>query len=88
MSGGELHLMPYSEIPADFPPKNVSWIIHARLAVGPLVLMASDSRPDMPVHLGNIFFVSVNCERIDETEKFFKALGDSGIITMPLQETF
>jgi PhnB protein len=90
--GGVLYLSSYSDMPggagADFPKKAKNWILHARLAIKTLVLMASDTRPDMPITQGNNFFVSIHCESIKEAEKLFKALGQKGRIEMPLQETF
>ena len=89
--GGELYLMTYSEMPgsgSDFPKEAKDWIMHARLTTGPAVLMASDTRPGIPIQQGNNFFISINCESVQETEKLFKALGEKGKVEMPVQETF
>ncbi len=89
--GGELYMMPYCEMPggcADLPKEAKDWIMHARLTKGSMVLMASDTRPGIPIVQGNNFFVSVNCESVQEAEKLFKALGEKGAVTMPLEETF
>jgi PhnB protein len=88
--GGELTLMTYGQAPgacADFPECK-DWIIHARITTKSFVLMASDTRPDLPVVRGNNSFISIECENIQEIEKLFKALGEKGEIKMPLQETF
>lgn len=93
--GGKLLLMPYSQMPqpkeggcAEFPEKCKDWIMHARLSNAAGVLMASDTRPDLPVQQGNNFFISIHCEDIAETERLFKALSENGSVEMPLQETF
>ena len=88
--GGKLHMMPYSQAPgcADMPKEFQNWIIHARLNCASTVLMASDTKPGVPVTSGNNFFISIDCENLPEIEKLFKALGVNGNIDMPLQETF
>ena len=90
--GGVLYMMPYSEMPggcpSDFPKKSKEWLLHARLTIKTLVLMASDTRPGIPIQQGNNFFVSIGCEDVQEAEKLFKALGQNGNVEMPLQETF
>ena len=96
--GGELHMAPYSEMPgqpageaggcSDFPKEAKDWIMHARLTNDSMVLMASDTRPGIPIQQGNNFFISINCGSIKEAEKLFNALGQKGEATMPLQETF
>ena len=89
--GGVLYLSAYSEMPGgceDLPKKCKDWILHARLTIRSAVLMASDTRPGVPIRQGNNFFVSINCESIKEAAKLFKALGQKGTIEMPLQETF
>jgi PhnB protein len=86
--GGELQMMPFSEVPGDHPPEAKNRIIHARLTNGSAVLMASDTMPGMPFQQGNNFAISVHCKSQDELERFFTALGDKGKVTMPLQDTF
>ena len=91
--GAELQLMPFSEGPekfgfSDFPKEAKDRIMHARLAKGSAVLMASDTMPGMPFQQGNNFSISINCERLEETERFFSALGERGKVTMPLQDAF
>ena len=88
--GGVLYLSTYGEMPggcSEFP-KAKDWIMHGRLTIKTEVLMASDTRPDMPINQGNNFFVSVQAESIEEAEKIFKALSERGTVEMPLQETF
>jgi PhnB protein len=88
--GGVLHTMPYGDAPgcSELPAKYKKWVIHARLTIKSMVLMASDTRPGMPVQEGDNFFISINCKSVKEIEKLFKALKAKGKVTMPLQETF
>ena len=81
--------MPFSDAKFDIPKGAEDRIMHARLAKGPTpILMASDTMPGMPFQQGNNFWISLNCESVQEIEKLFTALGDKGKVTMPLQETF
>lgn len=90
--GGVLYLSTYAEMPGacdapGFPKKAKDWIIHARITIKSLVLMASDTRPDMEVTQGDNFFVSIQSDSIKEAQKLFKALSVKGTVEMPLQET-
>src|SRR4051794_25950677 len=51
--GAELYLMPFSEVPGDFPPEAKNLIMHASLSKGKTLLMASDALPGMPFQRGN-----------------------------------
>lgn len=90
--GAELHIMPFSEMPKggqfEAPPEAKDRIMHARLAKGDAVLMASDTMPGMPFQRGNNFSVSIGCESLDETKRLFTAFSEKGKVTMPLQDTF
>lgn len=63
-------------------------ILHAELSSGPVTLMASDTLPGMPFHLGNNFSICLDCESQTEMERVFTALGENGEITMPMHEAF
>jgi len=86
--GGELHMMPFSEVPGNYPPEAKDRIMHARLTNGPAVLMASDTMPGMPFHQGTNFAIAVQCQSQEEIEKLFNAVSEKGKVTMPLQDTF
>ena len=86
--GGELQLVPFSDVPGDVPKQAKDRIMHARLARGNAVVMASDTMPGMPFQQGNNFSVAIGCESQQEIEKLFATLGEKGKVTMPLQETF
>ncbi len=88
--GGVLYVSTYGDMPGlppNFPENAKNWVIHARITIKSLVLMASDTRPDLLVTQGNNFFVSLNAENIPEAEKLFNALKEKGTVEMPLQET-
>jgi PhnB protein len=86
--GGDLQMMPFSKAPIKVPDGAENLIVHARLATGSAVLMASDSMPGMPVHPGNNFWVALQCESAEETDKLFEAFSDRAKIVMPVRETF
>jgi len=85
---GELLLMPFSEANVDAPPEARDRTMHAKLTKGSCMLMASDIMPGMPFQRGNNFYICLNCESLEETERVFAALGEKGKVTMPLQDTF
>lgn len=70
-------------VPAEWRKK----IIHARLALGDKVLMASDCPPDRYVKPQG-FSVNLDCKTPAEAERVFSALAENGSVQMPLQETF
>ena len=87
-TGAELILMPYSEAPGNFPPEAKDRIIHAHLAKGQAMIMASDAMPGQPHIVGNNVWVAVKCESAEETEKLFAAFSENGRVVMPVGETF
>jgi PhnB protein len=84
--GAELQLVTFGEMPGN-PPEVKDRIMHARLAKGSTLLMASDLMPGMPHQTGTNFSIAVHCENVSEIEKCFHALGENGKVTMPLQAT-
>jgi PhnB protein len=86
--GGQLYLMPFSEVNISYPQEAKDRIIHAKLTAGPAVLMASDTMPGMPFRQGNNAHICLMCESLEETERVFAALAQNGKTTMPLQDTF
>lgn len=89
--GGELQLIPFSEMPGDLPKEAKGakdGIMHARLAKGAVALMASDTMPGHAFQQGNNFSIAIQCESPQEVDELFTALGEKGKATMPVQETF
>ena len=67
---GELLLMPFSEANVDAPPEAQDRTMHAKLTKGSCVLMASDIMPGIPFQRGNNFYICLNCESLEETERY------------------
>ncbi len=87
--GGHLNIVHYASRPGGTEfPQCKDWVMHGSLTIGSMVLMASDSRPDIPIHRGNNFSVTIHCENVKEAEMLFNALGTNGTVKMPIQETF
>ena len=88
--GAELELTPFMDaqgkpvLSADGKERTM----HARLTGGGGLLMASDTMPGMPLHVGDNFSLAIQNDSVEEQDKFFAALGEGGKVTMPLQDTF
>jgi len=86
---GELHVMPFSEAPGDFPKEAKDRVMHASVIKdGVVLLMASDTMPGAPFKQGNNFYICVAPESAEELERLFTAFSEKGAVTMPLQDTF
>ena len=87
--GGELTLLPMSEMPSDgpVPPEQADLIMHAALSFDGHLLMGSD---DPTGDGGPMKGVAVNYTVADvaEAEKAFAALAEGGQVAMPMAETF
>ena len=87
--GGELVLLPMSDMPSDqpLPPEQADLIMHAALTFGDNLLMASD---DPTGNFNGVQGMQVNYTVADaaEAERVFEALADGGEVTMPIAETF
>ncbi|HTC34404.1 MAG TPA: VOC family protein [Bryobacteraceae bacterium] len=86
--GAELQLSPFSDMPGNTAPEAKDRIVHARLAKGSSLLLASDTQPGMPFQQGSNFSVSVQCESVQEIDTFFAAFSAKGAVAMPLQDMF
>lgn len=62
-------------------------VMHASFRVGGSVLMASDGRCEGPAHFEG-FSLSITVADEDEAERVFSALGEGGVVVMPLEKTF
>ncbi len=85
--GADLQLVKFSDMPGNVPPEAKDRIAHARLTKGVSVLMASDNMPGMTFNPGDNFFVSLQCETVQETDQLFSALSEKGKTIQPPQET-
>ncbi len=73
------------------PEKDKNKIMHVALPIGKgNVLMATDALESMGQKLtpGNNFYISINAESKEETERLFNKLSAGGKIELPLQDTF
>lgn len=93
----DLQIQTFGEYKADCgPDTDPDRVMHARLANGGAVLlasdtmpgMASDKTPGMPFHHGDDFSVTIQCSSADEVEKLFQSLSAGGKATMPPTDTF
>jgi PhnB protein len=91
--GGELTLLPMSEVPASepgadaLPPGSEGMIMHAALKIGDDMLMASDD-PTGDGGPKTGVAVSYTAPDAGEAKRVFDALSDGGEVTMALSETF
>jgi PhnB protein len=87
--GGELFLMPMSDVPAEEAPPSAQpdLIIHAALTADGNLLMGSDD-PTGEVGPVQGMYVNIAVGDVAEAERVFAALADGGEVTQPLAETF
>jgi PhnB protein len=62
-------------------------VMHASLRIGETLLMASDGRCEGPQTFEG-FSLSITVPDEAEADRVFKALGEGGLATMPLEKTF
>ena len=87
--GGELFIMPMSEIPpGDAPPDtNGELIAHAALMFEDHLLMASDASPDDSPGVRGMY-VNFTTKDVSTAEKVFADLSEGGAVEMPMERTF
>ena len=87
--GGELVLLPMSDMPSDepVPPDQADLIMHAALTFEGHLLMASDD-PTGNFRGVQGMYVNYAVGDVTEAERVFTALAEGGDITMPMAETF
>jgi len=88
---GEPNFTPFSAAPpemAEMAKGAPDRILHAEVASGPVVVMASDTLPGMPFQQGNNFSISLTCDSEQEMQRVFAALSEDGKVTMPLHDAF
>ena len=84
----KLDMQTFGDAQQGGPPGSENRVIHARLSKGDAVIMASDTMPGSELVAGNNFSINIDCDSVDEQDRFFKALSAGGATTMPLQDTF
>lgn len=86
--GGDLNVMTFGEAEQKTPPESKDLLIHARLANGAMVIMASDSMPGMPYAQGNDVWLSATCEADAEVDSMFTKLSAGGKSVMAPHDAF
>ncbi|MEP7058659.1 MAG: VOC family protein [Caldimonas sp.] len=89
--GGKLEaMMTHADAPPGMPspPNMADRIMHARLALGSRVLMASDAMAGQPYNAMKGFSLSLGYATADEARRIFDAMAAGGQTTMPMQKTF
>jgi PhnB protein len=89
LGGKILAMMTFADMPSDQPPspETRDMIVHARIAIGDEVLMASDAPSDR-FEKPQGFSVTLNIKDPAEAERVYNALAEGGTVMMPLGETF
>lgn len=91
LGGKILSIMRFSEMPKDAgaPPNSMpaNGVMHARIQIGGVELMASDAPVDryQPMHSA---YLVLNLDSNEEAERVYKLLGEGGEVFMPMAETF
>jgi PhnB protein len=79
-----------AKVEGDIMPfdKDPSRVMHARLTIGPGMVMISDGPPNMQVPTTSNAHISLDYTDVAEMTKAFELLSAGGKVTMPLQDTF
>lgn len=94
--GGEFpHVARFKDMPENpecpVPESGMEKIMHISLPISKeTVLMGSDTMEGFgpPIEAGNNFAISVNTDSVEEVDRIFNALAESGKVHMPLDKTF
>lgn len=86
--GGNLEIMPFGDSGIEVPDEAKDKTMHAVLTIDSIILMASDTMPGQNITFGSNMSLSINCSSREEVDKLYASLGEGGIQTMPLQDTF
>ena len=90
--GGKLDVKRFSDGPPELkecvPPDAADRVMHAHLAFGDTVIMASDAMPGMPFQRGNNYWLNMLCDTREEVQRLHGALSEGGQVQMPVQDVF
>jgi len=88
--GGKATLLPASEAPdaSMFGPGNGEKIMHSKLELDGMVLMASDWLAPDPYPGMDGFYVTLSVPTVAEAKSAFDELADGGRVNMPFGKTF
>ena len=76
-----------SPMEAMTPPDWLDKVLHVNMNVGDVMLMGSDAPPGQYLKPQG-FSVAIGAPTPAEAERIFAALGDGGMVLMPIMETF
>jgi PhnB protein len=87
--GGKIDLQTYGESPMPATDSHKDRIMHGRVDVGDVTIMASDAPPNMPMSSthSNVSLSLVGADS-DKLKKIFDGLSTGGKVTMPLEKQF
>jgi PhnB protein len=86
--GADLQLSPVPDAQGKPSTDSNTGIMHARLThAGAPILMASDTPAGESLQ-GSNFSVSIDCESLDELERYFRAFSQGGQVRLPLSDMF
>jgi PhnB protein len=88
--GGKIEsMLTHEGTPAacNVPPEWSKKILHARMTIGDIVLMASDAPPGH-YQKPQGFSVNISVNKPEEADRIYQALAENGSVQMPLQQTF
>jgi PhnB protein len=87
--GGKIDLQTYGESPMPTPDSHKDRILHGRVDVGDVTIMAADAPPNMPLSSTNSN-ISLSLIGTDEAKlrEIFEGLTQGGKVTMPLEKQF
>jgi PhnB protein len=89
LGGKIVYLMHWEGSPAEKMAVDKNWVLHATFEGKGIRLQASDRGKDAPPPAQDgMIQLTLNFDNEAEEEKIFKALGEGGKVTMPLQDTF
>jgi PhnB protein len=86
--GGELNVMTFGEAGQKSAPEEKDRVMHARLANGSLVLMASDNMPGMDYTQGNNVWTTLDFDSDEEVDRLYAILNAGGKDAMAPSDTF
>lgn len=78
----------FGDMPGEVKPEHKDLVMHARMDISGVALMASDGMDEHKANFGNNVAISVNCDSVAEADQGFNAIAAGGTVTMPLADTF
>ena len=86
--GGKLEIKTFADAPGEVDEAQKDKIMHARLLVDEIEIMASDSMRGQEAVNGTSVALSLEYENLKESERVFKELSANGSIQIPFEKTF